>query len=763
MARSLLTVPYLTVPFLTVPMRRDILTSAIWFLFVAAFAGLATAEEEPRAAQAEASADENDRVVGGGQLNEGRLIRVRLPLVGNADSQIQSAIERAIDQLARGPRQQGKRPVLVLELVPARRQAGFGEGTDFARALSLAQFLTSQDVSAVKTVAYIPQTIKGHGVLVALACEEIVMNPEAEIGEAGIDEKEREIEPGVIRFYEQIAAARRTVPEAIALGMLDRRQEVLKVETDQGIEFVVKDDLEKLKREHAIVSEETLVARGSLGSFTGREGREFGFVKLLAANRDALARGLALPLQAVMEDQALVGDWRPVMINLDGPITPRMVRQIQTLIGREIDEHGVNWIGLRIDSTGGDLEDSLRLAGTLAELDANEVRTIAYVPMEATGGAAMVALSCDQLVMQPDAQLGGSGSLEFDRAMLEAATVTIRESLAPDTEQSWSLLAAFVDPELDVFAYQNTKTGETRLFSVQEAAEQKDANDWKQGAKVTTAGETLRLSTRKAEELGLAWHVVENFDDLKQLYGFEHDPRVAEPNWALELVEALSSPALTIVLLVIGFVGIYIELHSPGVGIGGFISALAFMLFFWSKFLHGTAGWLEVLLFTGGICCLLLELLVLPGFGVFGLGGGAMILASLVLASQTFILPQTESQLSELRQSLTVVAAATVCLVAAAFALRRYLPYTPLFRTLMLEPPAQDELEDLDYRESLADFAHLVGAQGTTATKLMPAGKAEFEGQLVDVIAEGVPIERGRQVVVLKAQGSRVVVREVGV
>ena len=46
-------------------------------------------------------------------------------------------------------------------------------------------------MAGVKTVAYIPQTIKGHGVLVALACEEIVMNPEAELGEAGVDEKDR--------------------------------------------------------------------------------------------------------------------------------------------------------------------------------------------------------------------------------------------------------------------------------------------------------------------------------------------------------------------------------------------------------------------------------------------------------------------------------------------------------------------------------------------------------------------------------------------
>ena len=428
---------------------------------------------------------------------------------------------------------------------------------------------------------------------------------------------------------------------------------MLKVETDQGTEFVLRKDLDALKQNHTIVSEEVLVPSGSLGNFSGRQGREFGFVKLLADDPRRSPAGLGLPPEAVIEDQSLVGDWRPVMLELEGPITPRKVRQLQTLIGSEIRDHQVNWIGLRIDSTGGDLEDCLQLADTLAELDSNEVQTVAYVPVEASGGAALVALACDQLVMQPDAHVGGKGSVELDRSTLDAGTIAIRDSLAGSSDHSWSLLAALVDPELEVFHLSRTrKTGDVRYFSKEEAKELADANDWQQGAKITTDGEPLRLTSQQADELGIASHVVDSFDEFKQLYGFEHDPRIAEPNWALELVEALSSPALTVFLIAIGFVGIYIELHSPGVGVGGFVAAVAFLLFFWSKFLHGTAGWLEVLLFVGGVFCLLLELLVLPGFGMFGLGGGAMILVSLVLASQTFVLPQTESQLAELRTSL---------------------------------------------------------------------------------------------------------------
>jgi membrane-bound ClpP family serine protease len=692
---------------------------------------------------------------------DGRLIRVLLPLAGNADAHIKSAIERAVDQLTRSARGDSRRPILILELAPAPRQGGFGEGTDFERALSLARYLTSQELAAVKTVAYLPRTIKGHGVLVALACEEIVMNADAEIGEAGIDEDDRRAVPAdVVASYQHIVAQRKTVPEAIALGMLDRRLEVLKVETDESTEFVLRDGLEQLERDHTIVSEETLVPRSALGSFSGRAGREFGFVKLLAADRDALARGLALPPEAVVEDQSLVGDWRPVIIDLEGPITLRTVRQLQTLIGAEISERGVNWIGLRIDSTGGDLENCLRLAQTLAELDANEVRTVAYVPVEASGGAALVALSCNQLVLQPEARIGGQGSLESDRATLDAATVSIRASLAEDSAQSWSLLAALIDPELEVFAYENTQTGEVRYFSAEEAAEQPDVDDWRQGAKITTGGgQPLQLSSRLAEDLGIASNVVDNFDELKQLYGFETEIRASEPNFALELIEALASPALAWMLIVLGLLGIYVELHTPGIGIGAFVSALAFLLFFWSNFLHGTAGWLEVLLFLGGVCSLLLEVLVLPGFGIFGLGGGVMIFASLVLAIQTFVLPRTESQLSELVSSMTVVVAAGACLVAAALALRRYLPQAPVFRTLLLNPPADDELVDLDYREAVADFSFLVGHQGTATTNLMPSGKAEFDGQLVDVIADGLPIDRGAKVVVVKARGNRVLVR----
>ncbi len=761
-------------------MDRRFVSRRLWWRFVlpamaavlaGGLAGVAMAADAETGGAATAADPDSDaatdelaplRLPADAELGDGRLIRVRLPLVGNADKHVMSAIQRALAQLTSAKSASDRRPVLILELVPAHRHSGAGEGTEFERASALARFLTRPEMAAVKTVAYIPQTIKGHGVLVALACEEIVMAPGAEIGDAGIDEDSRmRVGDDIVSAYQVIARKRLTVPEAIVLGMLEPRYEALKVETDQGTEFVLRDELDALEEHTTVVEQQTLVPSGVMGSFTGREGREYGFVKLLAADRDTLAERLRLVPEAVVEDQSLLGEWRPVMINVDGPITGRMVRQLRTLIGSELDDRKVNWIGLRIDSDGGQLEDCLQLAQMLADLDQNEVQTVAYVPVQAGGGAALVALACDQLVMQPDAHLGGRNTVELGRDTLAAGLVTIRDSLADAADHSWSLLAAMVDPTVEVFRYSNQKTGEIRYFSEDEAADQPDADDWQRGPRVTNDDGPLRLTSNQAEEMGLAWQVVDNFDELKQLYGFEADPRAAEPNWALELIEALGAPALTMVLIAIGLIGIYVELQTPGVGIGGFISALAFMLLFWSKYLNGTAGWLEALLFVGGVFFLLLEAFVLPGFGIFGLGGAVMVLAALVLASMTVVIPQTESQIGELRSSLTVVIGAIGCVVVAAMTLRHYLPHTPLLRKLLLNPPAEEELADLDYRESVAEFSHLVGQQGVATTDLMPSGKADFDGHLVDVIAEGMPIDRGRTIVVVKARGNRVMVRPV--
>ena len=106
-----------------------------------------------------------------------------------------------------------------------------------------------------------------------------------------------------------------------------------------------------------------------------------------------------------------------------------------------------------------------------------------------------------------------------------------------------------------------------------------------------------------------------------------------------------------------------------------------------------------------GVFFVALEIFVIPGFGIFGLGGGAMVLASLILASQqTFIFPRNEYQFDQLERSLLTVAAAGIGLIAMAVFLRKRLPRSPLLGRMMLEPPAGEEAETIRRREALVEL-----------------------------------------------------------
>jgi membrane-bound serine protease (ClpP class) len=534
----------------------------------------------------------------------------------------------------------------------------------------------------------------------------------------------------------------------------------LQVETEVDQEYVTPDELTQLKKEHTTKEPVVVKRAGEQCEFSGVEARRLGFARYLAADRRDVAKALELPPTAIEEDPSLDGKWKAVRVDLKGPILADSVEKAKHMIEEAIRQDNVNFICLWIDSPGGSVVDALGLANFLADLNPSKVRTVAYVPSEARSDAAIIALACDQVVVHPRTVLGGSGAHELSPDEVKDVVRVIRE-LAPRKGRSWSLVAAMIDPHLNV--YRATRLGDVEYFCDDERNEQFEPNKWKLGEPVTTRDKPLQVDGTKAEEYRLANHVVDNFAQFKQCYGLEKDLTLVEPGWASVLIDALASPGVAVLLLLIGASGLYIELHVPGVGVGGFVALVCFLLFFWSRYLGHTAGWLEALLFVAGVSCLLLEIFVIPGFGIFGLGGGAMVLASIVLASQTSksFIPQNEYQRDQLLTSLLTVAAACVGTIAFAVLLRNHLPRSRLFGNFMLEPPAGEEAETIRRRESLVNFQDLVGTQGTTTTQLTPSGKARIGDLLVDVIADGEVIDRGAAIEVVEVRGSRVLVREV--
>jgi membrane-bound serine protease (ClpP class) len=678
---------------------------------------------------------------GEAQAVEAAAVAVRLPITGTRDTEVEAAILRQVARLKGGT----ERGVLVLRFEPP--EDGSSGGSDFGRSLELARFLGDGRLAGIKTVAFLPAGAAGHAVLAALACEEIVMAADAVLGPANADEPA--VDDAMRAAYRQIATRRRTVPPAVALALLDPAATVTRVATDEGEQFVAAGDVAAVRQKSAVLDVEELTPVPL--SLTGRRARELGFVRMLARTPAELARSLEIDERVLAIDPALEGGWKAAQIVLAGPITGDSVARTRQQLERAVAD-GANFLCIRVDSAGGSPEQSLVLANRLAAFDPTRVRTVAYVPRQARGDAALVALSCDELVMHPDAVLGGEGDAAIGGRQATAVAASWREGVAKRRERSWSLPVALVVPGIVVEQATQQGTGRVEYFADEELAARDDRESWKIGAKIGTG--PIQLTGRSADALGLVNHLVDGFPGLVKDYGLSGDIALSEPGWADRLLDALASPGLAWLLLLIGGAGLYIELHTPGFGLGGFVSMVAFIIYFWSQYLHGTSGWLEVMLFLAGLFCLAAEIFVLPGFGVLGLGGGVLLIASLVLASQSFVLPANDYQIRQLQWSLLGILGAAVGVSLMGVLLRRWLPSAPVLRNVLLEPPTATDgaLEEERLEE-------LIGLEGTTTTRLAPAGKARIAGRLHEVISDGPLVEPGLPVRVVEVRGGRVLVR----
>ena len=671
---------------------------------------------------------------------------VPLPITGTVDLQVRGRIERALKNLPK----EGGRPIFILEFQPT--DGSSGSGSDFGRSLSLANFLSGDSLGSVRTVAWLPKSVEGHAVLPALACEQIVMAKDAELGAAtGRDET---IDPTVREGYREIVSRRRVIPEAVALGLLDPKASVSKITTLAGVQYAGPEKLDELRAAGEVVKEETLFQPGDPHRLSGAEMRQAGFVTHLADDRRELATSLSIAPRDIEASLMPEEGWKAVRVDIDGLVHQQQVNWTLRSIDDNLKQGDVNLLVVYIRSPGGKPAQSLRLARHLVGLGP-KVHTVALVERQALADAALIALACDSLIVQAEAKVGGPGEAVLTADQMESLRAPV-EQVMEVKGRDWSLPLALVDPKLEVYPYTRVGGDSTRYLSAEEFATLDDQANWQRGEEPLNTSEGV--TGLKLEELGVA-RSVQNIDEFRTLYQIEGELKPLRANWALVFVEWLSDPRIAGLLLFVAWFALMFEMSSPGVGLPGFISATCFLLYFWSQFLHGTAGWLEVLLFAAGLIFVAVELFLIPGTGVFGIGGGLMIISSIILASQTFVLPANAYQMKQLPVSLLVMATGLAGGIAAIFVIRRFLPNTPYFNRMLLQPPQGEELEELSRRESLVSWGHLAGKTGFTTTPLVPAGKAQFGDELIDVISDGEMLERGTNVYVAEVLGNRVIVR----
>jgi membrane-bound serine protease (ClpP class) len=236
-----------------------------------------------------------------------------------------------------------------------------------------------------------------------------------------------------------------------------------------------------------------------------------------------------------------------------------------------------------------------------------------------------------------------------------------------------------------------------------------------------------------------------------------------ETNWSEEMVRKLNHPAVVGILTMVALLGLYMELSTPGLGLPGLVAVIAFVVLIGSKYLVGMANWIEVAVLVLGVILLLIEILVIPGFGIAGIAGILCILGGffgMLVRNPPDRLPwpQTNLDWNLFTENLLGFAIGIVGFGIVASLLARYLPRTKLFSSLVLTPAGgtPDTTSPIPSVQALK-----IGAVGVTLTPLHPAGRAAFGEQYVDCVTQGEFLDQGVSVTIFKIRGNRIVVKSI--
>jgi membrane-bound serine protease (ClpP class) len=284
---------------------------------------------------------------------------------------------------------------------------------------------------------------------------------------------------------------------------------------------------------------------------------------------------------------------------------------------------------------------------------------------------------------------------------------------------------------------------------------------------VCRAGELLTLTTDDAmmpDESGkpiLASGVFDSVEALVEALGYTPAATVrVEVTMAELFARFIESFPISGFIMGIGLLLLYIESRTPGFGVPGLLGVGMLLLWFWGHHIAGLAGMGELLLFALGLILLGIELFVLPGFGITGIAGIALIVVSLILAmidhypgTPVFSVPKPDVTRAVMNLSTAVVFA-----FFSALLLGRILPNTPFYRALVLQT---EQKHEKGYSAGI-EGGSLLGKRGTALTDLRPSGIADIEGERLGVQTEGPFIVKGTPVVVKETMANRIVVVEVG-
>ena len=411
------------------------------------------------------------------------------------------------------------------------------------------------------------------------------------------------------------------------------------------------------------------------------------------------------------------------------PFINRMLQEAKSM-DAEVIVFDINTFGGRVDA-------ATQIKDAILGVD---IKTVAFVNRRAISAGALITLSCEQVYMAGGGLIGAATAVDMSgKKGSEKVISFMREEMASTAEKrgrNKDIARGMVDEELAF----------THLVINGDSVLVDDIEGQKEG-------KLISLTTDQAIKYGIADGSAETIDALLDSLGYSTAELIeTSENWSEKIVRFLTDPVVASLLTTFGFLGILFELQSPGWGIPGFVGLACLILSLSVSYIAELATMSDMLFVFAGLGLILLEMLVIPGFGIVGLGGIGFMLYGLYL----LLLPDVPVGEEIMEQAMDGF---IIGLIGAAIGL-------VLLIRLMMKTKFWDQLTSPDIQKKEDGYSNtqgwetLDGLTGVADTDLHPSGWVKIGEQRVFVVSEGGFIDQGKEITVLSVDGNRVLVRE---
>jgi membrane-bound serine protease (ClpP class) len=358
------------------------------------------------------------------------------------------------------------------------------------------------------------------------------------------------------------------------------------------------------------------------------------------------------------------------------------------------------------------------------------IKTIVYIDHNAASAGALIALACDRIYMAKGSSIGAASVVNQTGEVMPEKYQSYMRGLMRATAEAKGrnpeIAEAFVDPDVDLPA-------------------------------IKPKGKVLTLTSSEAVDVGISDGIVKDIQELFSVEGISNPKVIVHSiTFVDSLMGFLTNPAVQGFLIILIMAGIYFELSTPGVGLPLVVAVLAAFLYFSPLYLEGLAANWEIMLFVVGVILLLLEIFVIPGFGIAGISGIAFIVCSFafsMVSNEGFDFSLTAP--NYLFRSFMLVILSIVGAIIIAVIFGKSILKTGAFKKMVL---SDEQKAGSGYVSSVVDL-NLIDKEGRAKTDLRPSGKVEIDGVWYDAVALDGYIEKGSTVYVVKHENYNLFVR----